>query len=228
MIPNNNSVLHHRILKHFIELGHAPSIDDLSRLLNQPREAVVVGLRDLAEYHGVVLHPVTSEIWVIHPFSTAPTNFWVESAQGSWWGNCAWCSLGIAALVAGDVTIISTLGGESKQVQIEIVDGSLTESEFLVHFPVPMTNVWDNVIYTCSTMLLFDSEATINDWCGRHQIPKGDVQPLTNIWEFAKAWYGRHLDENWTKWTALEAKALFERFHLTGPTWEIPAAASRF
>lgn len=109
--PISNSVLHHRILKHFVECGYAPSVGELSTLLGQTRDAVVAGLRTLQDYHGVVLHPGSSEVWVIHPFSSAPTNY---------------------------------------------------------------------------------------------------------------------LDEGWTKWSAAEAKALFERFNLSGPTWDIPATSSRF
>ncbi|CAF4193755.1 unnamed protein product, partial [Rotaria sordida] len=52
----------------------------------------------------------------------SPTNFWVESAKGQWWGNCAWCSLGIAAIINEDVTITTTLGGESKQIKFAIKD----------------------------------------------------------------------------------------------------------
>ena len=44
------------------------------------------------EYHGVVLHSNEPKIWVLHPFSLAPTNFYVKSEKGEWWGNCAWCS----------------------------------------------------------------------------------------------------------------------------------------
>jgi len=222
------SVLHHTIMRHFIERGHAPSIDDLSELLGQPRDAVVAGLRVLEEYHGVVLHPVSAEVWAIHPFSSAPTNFWVESARGAWWGNCAWCSLGIVALLGEDATITTVLGGESEQVIIRIEDGVVTNDRLLVHFPIPMRQAWDNVQYTCSNMLVFATEADIDRWCARHRMPKGDVQPLPNVWAFARVWYGRHLDVNWVKWTAAEAQAIFEGFGLVGPTWEIPTSSSRF
>jgi hypothetical protein len=43
-------------------------------------------------------------------------------------------------------------------------------------------------------MLLFDSEAQIDHGCRRHRIPKGNVQPLSRVFEFAKVWYGRHAD----------------------------------
>jgi hypothetical protein len=54
----------------------------------------------LAEHHGVVLHPGSDEIWVAHPFSTAPTGFRVRAGSREWWANCAWCSLGVVE-VAG-------------------------------------------------------------------------------------------------------------------------------
>ena len=32
----------------------------------------------------------------------------------------------------------------------------------------------------------------------------------------------------WKKWSGEEAKAIFETFGLTGPTWDIPTNAARF
>lgn len=224
----NHASLHSRILAHFVEHGHAPSTEGLASLMGQSREAIVEGLKALADYHGVVLHPHEPEVWVCHPFATTPTNFWVQNGDRGWWGNCAWCSLGIAALLEGVTTITTNLGGEDRQVTVHILNGEVAEPGYFVHFPVPMTNAWDNVIFTCSCMLLFDSVAAVDSWCSRHRIPRGDVQSLENAWAFARAWYGRHLDANWEKWTASEAVEIFRRFGLTGPTWELPGTDKRF
>jgi hypothetical protein len=220
--------LHATIARHFLDHGHAPSLDTLSRAFGAPREVVVRALHALQAYHGVVLHPKSGEIWALHPFSAAPTSFWVRSARGQWWGNCAWCSLGIAALLKEDVTITTTLGGESEQIVLRIADGRVTPEHLLVHFPVPMERAWDNVVYTCSVMLLFASNSAIDDWCERHRIQKGDVQPVSRVWDFARAWYERHLDPDWAKWTTAEATALFTRFGLTGPIWTIQESSDRF
>lgn len=222
------SLLHHEIIEYFIEHGFAPSIAALSAVLDQPRESVTAALHALQNAHGVVLHPTSSEIWVAHPFSSAPTNFWVRSAGRAWWGNCAWCSMGIVALLGSDASITTTLGGESKQVAVGVVDGAVSPAELLVHFPTPMQHAWDNVVYTCSNMLLFDSEAAVDSWCARHRMPRGDVQPLEKIWKFARVWYGRHRDPEWTKWSPTEAKEIFSTFGLSGPTWEIPDLGDRF
>jgi hypothetical protein len=227
-MPLSHGQLHATIGRHFIDHGAAPTIAQLAVRFACDEEIIVEALRALADYHGVVLHPTSGEIWAMHPFSAAPTLFWVESGGRGWWGNCAWCSLGVAALLGADATITTTLGGESEQVRLHIRDGAITPTDYCVHFPIPMTRAWDNVMYTCSTMLLFDSIEAVERWCTRHAMPRGDVQPLTNAWAFAQAWYGRHLDPAWTKWTTDEARALFARFGLTGPTWALPTSAERF
>lgn len=224
----NNSNLHYAILKHIIDKGFAPDTETLASLLHASPEEVDQGLRDLQDYHGVVLHPGSTKIWVIHPFSLAPTNFLVKSAKGIWWGNCAWCSLGVAALLKEDVTITTRLGAYDKQVVIHITNGKVQEENLYIHFPIPMKQAWDNVIYTCSNMLVFDSEEEIDRWTKRHNIPKGDIQPIANVWAFSKKWYGNHLNPDWKKWTMEEAKAIFQEFNLTNETWQLESSAKRF
>lgn len=224
----NNSTLHHYILQHIIDYGRAPRITEISEHFSLDSTKVVGALQALQDYHGVVLHPRSSEVWVIHPFATAPTNFWIQSKDGSWWGNCAWCSLGAAALLNRDLTITTNLGGESQQIVIEIKGGQLIHKDLYIHFPIPMINAWDNVIYTCSTMLMFQSEADVSDWCRRHGIPIGDVQPIQNIWKFSKVWYGNHLNPQWEKWSVNQACQIFEQFGLANKIWQMPKSSGRF
>lgn len=91
-----------------------------------------------------------------------------------------------------------------------------------------MKNAWDNVIYTCSNMLIFENEAQVEKWTKQHQISKGDIQPIENIWQFSKKWYGNHLDPNWKKWTIEEAKQLFQAFGLNHKIWHLPDSKERF
>lgn len=223
-----HSELHYRIIRSFVEQGYAPTMADLADGLAESPQDVRVALEALEDAHGVVLHPTTREIWVAHPFSAAPTNFWIESGDRGWWANCAWCAMGAVTLIGGTGTITTTVGAESKQVVLRVEKGALMEAGLYVHFPIPMARAWDNVIYTCSTMLLFESEEQVTDWCARHRIARGDLQPVSRVLEFAKDWYGRHLDRDWTKWSAAEAAALFERHGLAGDTWRIAPEAARF
>jgi hypothetical protein len=226
MVTNSN--LHYHIIKGIIDNGFAPSVDELSDILQADEQEVVNGLYALQDYHGVVLHPHQPKIWVIHPFSLAPTNFYVQSMKGQWWGNCAWCSLGIAALLHEDVKITTTIGAETKQIEIHIINGEIQEKNYFIHFPIPMKNAWDNVMYTCSNMLVFENEGQINRWAIQHNIPKGDIQPIDKIWAFSKKWYGSHLDTEWTKWTIEDAKRLFREYDLEGKIWNLGDSNERF
>jgi hypothetical protein len=221
-------LLHYTIIKHIIDEGYAPDLKTLSLLLNIDPSKIKRALYELQDYHGVVLHPDKPAVWVIHPFSMAPTNFFVKSARGSWWGNCAWCSLGVAALLKEDLTITTRLGAYDEQIVIHISDGKLIEKNFLVHFPVPMANAWNNVIYTCSTMLVFRNEEQIIEWSKQHNIPMGDIQPLDNVWAFSKKWYGNHLNPDWEKWTMQEAREIFKEFNLTDKIWDLEKSEERF
>lgn len=226
MVTNSN--LHYSIIRHIIDKGFAPSVDDLSTLLDADKQAVIQGLYDLQEYHGVVLHPYQPKVWVIHPFSLAPSNFYVKSDKGEWWGNCAWCSLGVAALLNDNVKIFTTIGAETKQIEINIINGEIQETNYFIHFPIPMTNAWDNVVYTCSNMLIFESAEQIETWTKKHNIPKGDIQSIEKIWQFSKKWYGNHLNPEWTKWTMDDAKKIFAEFGLNNKIWDLGESKERF
>ena len=226
MITNSN--LHFTILQEIIDNGFAPNVSELSKILSATENEIIKGLHDLQEYHGVVLHPNEPKVWVIHPFSLSPTNFYVKTQNGEWWGNCAWCSLGVAALLKDDVKIITTIGAETKQIEINIIDGEIQEKNYFIHFPIPMKNAWDNVIYTCSNMLVFENETQIEEWTKKNNISKGDIQPIEKIWNFSKKWYGNHLNPNWKKWTIEEAKEIFNEFDLKNKIWQLEDSNERF
>ena len=223
-----NAILHYQIIRGILDNGFAPSIKTLSDIFKTDEEQVINALHELQSYHGVVLHPNEPKIWVIHPFSLAPTNFYVQSDKGQWWGNCAWCSLGIAALLKENVKITTTIGAETKQIEINIINGEIQEKNYFIHFPIPMKNAWDNVIYTCSNMLIFENAEQIESWALRHNIPQGDIQPIEKIWTFSKKWYGEHLNPAWTKWTVEEAKQIFMEFELDGKIWNLDDSKERF
>jgi hypothetical protein len=220
--------LHYTIIKYIIDNGYAPDIETLSEMLNSSIMEIGEELYELHEEHGVVLHPNEPKIWIIHPFSLSPTNFVVNSSRGLWWGNCAWCSFGIAALIKEDVSIKTSFGAHGEQVTIHIINGEVQEKDLYIHFPIPMKDAWDNVIYTCSNMLVFKDENQVDLWTKSHNIPKGDIQQMDKIWKFSKKWYGNHLNPDWKKWTMKEAREMFLEFNLTHEVWDLENSNSRF
>lgn len=226
MITNSN--LHYILIKEIIEKGFVPDIIFLADYFNTNQKEVEKALYNLQDYHGVVLHPNEPKVWAIHPFSLAPTNFYIKSSIGQWWGNCAWCSLGIAALLKTDLTITTSIGAEGKHLTIQIENGKIKQKNLFIHFPIPMKNAWDNVIYTCSNMLVFENENQIDKWTKEHNIAKGDIQPIEKIWKFSQKWYGNHLNPNWKKWTIEEAKKMFAEFELNHAIWKLEDSNERF
>ncbi|ETS78428.1 hypothetical protein PFICI_10490 [Pestalotiopsis fici W106-1] len=228
MNPLNHSSLHEAIISSFLVNQRPPTIGEIATRFQCNTDEARKCLRDLAKYHGVVLHPNSDEVWVAHPFSAAPTTCVVSSGERKWWGNCAWCSLGVMKLAGQTSTLSTKVGAIGDEVSITAQDGELLDKDCVIHFPIPMRNAWDNVIYTCSVMLLFRNEAEVDEWCATRGIQKGDVRPIEQIWNFAGEWYGRHADADWTKWSVRDAVEMFSRHNLTGPIWALGEEAERF
>lgn len=224
----NDSTLHQTIISSFLEHQRPPTLREIASRFQCGEADVRRALRALSENHGVVLHPNSEDIWVAHPFSAAPTTCVVSSGTRKWWGNCAWCSLGVARLAGGTATIETRIGAINDHATIRIDNGTLIDTDFVVHFPIPMQRAWDNVIYTCSIMLLFRNEGQVDEWCATRGIPKGDVRPIEQVWRFAAEWYSRHADANWTKWSVQQAASIFHRHGLTGSIWALPSETGRF
>ena len=93
--------------------------------------------------------------------------------------------MGLVYLAGGTATIETRLGALDDYVTIRIEEGSLIDTDLVVHFPIPMRKAWDNVIYTCSIMLMLRNESQVDDWCASRVIHKGDVRPIEQIWTFA-------------------------------------------
>lgn len=220
--------LHQAIISGFLKQQRPPTVREIAERFHCDAGQARRALRTLADNHGVVLHPNTDEVWIAHPFSAAPTTCVVKSGTRTWWGNCIWCSLGVAHLAGGSATIETRLGAIGEHAAIRIENGKLLDRDYVVHFPIPMRQAWDNVVYTCSIQLLFRHEAQVEEWCATRGIPKGDVRPIEQVWRFAAEWYARHADADWSKWTRKEAAEIFARHHLSGPVWVLGDEAGRF
>ena len=77
-------------------------------------------------------------------------------------------------------------------------------------------------------MLVFENGTQVDEWSARHEIPKGDMKPIENIWSFSKKWYGKHVNADWTKWSTEDARKMFAEFGLTGHVWELGESTGRF
>lgn len=214
-------ILRYQVNRFIFDHGFAPTTAELASLTSRSEEEVQRGLEALAENHAIVLHPDSHKIWVAHPFALFPTLFWVESDRQSWYGNCTWCSFGVAALVKEDVKIHTKLNGTIDPLIIHIEDGQVRETDLAVHFPIPAKHFWDNVIYTCANMLTFDSEEAVDAWCQQQRVDKGEVRSISSVWELARKWYGNYLSPDWTRKSVSKAHAIFEEVGFTSDFWKL-------
>jgi len=230
-VPHNSArhaLVHHHLLAGIVRDGRAPALAALAEAASVSPADVAASLGRLAEGHGLVLHPGTTEVWIAHPFSLSPTGVWVAADDGrGWWAPCLWCATGIAALVARPVVVHARIGGEAEAVAIPLADGRAGD-DVVVHFALPPRDAWSNVVHYCACVLPFRAAADVDAWCARHRLPRGEVVPLAQVADLGCAWYGRHLDRDWRKWTVPEAQAIFERVGLTGPFWALPTADGTF
>jgi hypothetical protein len=215
------------LTKLIANLGHAPSLQHLSEVSHLTPDAVNASLERLAVAHALLLHPNSFRPWVVHPFALSPGSCWVQSGSKGYWANCLYCALGILAALHSDGLITTRLGGEDETVQFRVVSGELQAPDVLFHLSTPVARWWDNVIYACSSFQPLRSEADVDAWCDRHDLPKGAILTMPQLWRFASDWYGNYLRGPWRKRTNDDIRELFARHELTGSFWSLELAIKR-
>ncbi len=208
--------VYHYMLDH----EHAPACADLAAVLAMPVEEARLCLHRLHANHLLVLEPGTDTIRMAHPFSAIPTAYPVQTEGKRLWANCAWDSLGIPAMLRCDsrTDTAFTFSGESTTYAIEA--GKLHAPDGgVVHFPLPFGRWYDDLIHTCATMLLFRSDAVVDDWCAATGEPRGETVPLAQVWALSQAWYANRMDPTYRGRTAEQAVAVFEQVGLRSAFW---------
>ena len=208
------------INRFFVDHGHAPHAADLVQHLGCSEADVQSSFQRLSENHLLVLYPNSDNIWVAHPFSAIQTNYWVQAGERGWWGNCGFCSLGIAAMLRDSVTIKTCAGCEGDPLVIEIENGEIS-SKGCLHVPLPISKWHDNIIYTCGNVHYFHSDQEVSGWCARHRVERGRTLDLADAWRLAKAWYGDYLNPQWKPRTDAELQHLLDKCNLRGEFWSV-------
>jgi hypothetical protein len=141
--------IRNEIYSSFVRTGDAPTPSEVARALDLAPGEVEAAYRRLHDAHALVLHPGTTEIRMLNPFSVAETPHRVEASGRSWYANCAWDSLGIAAALHADAVIRSGCPDCGEPLELEVRDGGLARgADLLVHFVVPARSWWDDIAFT--------------------------------------------------------------------------------
>ena len=203
------------------ELGYAPSTSQMALRLNLSPAEIDASLQRLHEEHALLLHPDGRRPWVVHPFALSPSNCWVQTPDQGYWASCLYCGFGICAATQCDAVITTRYGAESETARYIVQDGQVQASDDVFHLSTPVRNWWDNVIHACASFQPFCCEADADDWCKRHNLPRGEVMTISELWNFAQDWYGTYLTQDWRKRSREEVRALFSRHGLNSDFWKI-------
>ena len=133
----------------FVAEGRAQTTAETATALGLAEDEVAAAYRHLEDAHALVLHPGTTELRMLNPFSAVDSPHRVDAGGRSWFANCAWDALGIPAALHTDGVVDSRCPDCGEPLQLEVRDGELVRgAELLVHFVVPARRWWDDIAFT--------------------------------------------------------------------------------
>jgi len=124
-----------------------PSIAALARALGKPQPDIRIALANLADAHMLVLQPDSGEVLMANPFSAVPTPFVVTTERGSWYANCIWDGMGVAAMLKSDAVIEASCGCCSTALRLEVPLECRDDDERVAHFAIPAARWWDDIVF---------------------------------------------------------------------------------
>ncbi len=132
----------------FVELGRAPSADEVVDVSSATSEDVKAGWQRLHDAHALVLDSATAEIRMANPFSAIPTDYLVEAAGRRWYANCAWDAFGICAALHADGRIETVCLDCGEPIVVEVRDERPDDEGLVFHCLVPAAHWWDDIVFT--------------------------------------------------------------------------------
>ena len=132
----------------FVELGRAPSADELAARSGARPADVLGAWSRLHDAHALVLDGTGTQILMANPFSAVPTPHRVWAGGRSWYGNCAWDAFGICAALKTDGRIETTCPDCGGEIGFEVVDGRPGDENLVFHCLVPAAQWWDDIAFT--------------------------------------------------------------------------------
>lgn len=136
------------LYERFVADGHPPTVPETAAALGVGEDEAAEAYRELERNRVVVLAPGALDVWMANPLSAVPTPFRVETARGSYWGNCAWDGLGVIAMLGRDGRMATVCPDCSEPLEFRVRGGELERTDAVVHFAVPARRWWANIAFT--------------------------------------------------------------------------------
>lgn len=206
----------------FARSGHAPDATQIAASAGVDLTQVSGALERLAAMRHLALD-ANGDIAMAHPFTTLNLGFSVMGRERLWWGGCAWDSFAIPNLVPDEPRVLVATACPSCESPLawHVTNTGPPAGEAVAHFLVPMSQVWDDVVRTCSNQRLFCSEDCVDAWLAATGQDKGYVMDLATLWRLAHDWYTGRLESPYVRRDPEAAKEYFRSVGLRGSFWGI-------
>lgn len=133
--------------RRFVELGRAPTAEEVADAMGQPVDHVREAWQRLHDAHALVLDE-HGAIRMANPFAARPTPYRVEADGRSWYANCAWDGFGIGAALGVDSTIHTECPDCHERLDLVVRDGRPDRTDLVFHVLVPAREWWSDIGYT--------------------------------------------------------------------------------
>jgi hypothetical protein len=130
------------------ETARVPAIREVADGLGSSPADVSESFRRLNKQRLLALDPETGEIIMAPPFSAVETTFKVAALGKSFYANCVWDSLGIAAALHSDADVVTSCGDCGAFMSLQVRNGQPVPEPCTIHFAVPAAHWWDDIVYT--------------------------------------------------------------------------------
>jgi Alkylmercury lyase len=126
-----------------------PTSTEVALAIDSSVPEVEQAFQRLSEKRLLVLEPdSSSHIRMAPPFSGIETQHWVRIKDKIYFANCAWDAFGIAAALKRDTDIESACADCGETLTFQIRDGKPLPQECVIHFAVPASQWWKDIVYT--------------------------------------------------------------------------------
>ena len=132
----------------FVELGRAPSSQEVAVAVSATETDVLEGWRRLHHAHALVLNRAGDEIRMANPFSAVPTAYRVRAAGRWWYANCAWDAFGICAALHSDGFIETSCPDCGDALAVDVEASRPRDLDLVFHCLVPAARWWDDIVFT--------------------------------------------------------------------------------
>ena len=117
-------------------------------MLDSSVDEVREAFNKLCEKRLLVLEADSDKIRMAPPFSGVETPFRVKVGEKSYFANCIWDALGVAAALHDDGDVVTTCGDCGEPMSLQVRDGAPVLQDCAIHFAVPAAHWWDDITYT--------------------------------------------------------------------------------